>query len=53
MGLVLTPAFLRCLSNNLGKQGTYLHAAAKKAADRITAFAEKAADPGGCTCGAW
>ena len=37
--LVFTPNFLRCLSNNLSKAGSYLHATAKKCLERITAFA--------------
>ena len=41
VGVVLTPNFLRTLSNNLSNADTYLHATAKKCVDRISGFMEK------------
>jgi hypothetical protein len=45
--LVLTPAFLRCLATNLRKSDSHLHAAAKKAMERVAARCAGAV-PGGC-----
>ena len=43
---MFTPAFLRCVATNLKKGNSYLHAGAKKCAERIGGFCER-------TPGAW
>ena len=45
MPAVFTPRFYRCLVNSLAGQDRHLHAAAKKAIDRLTSFAERASNP--------
>lgn len=41
VSLVFTPAFLRCLATNLKKGNSYLHAGAKKCAERIGGYCER------------
>lgn len=41
VSLVFTPAFLRCLATNLKKGDSYLHAGAKKCAERIGGYCER------------
>ncbi len=47
---VFSRAFLQCLVNNLRSSDTYLHASAKRCAERLAAHATKAG-AGACVCG--
>ena len=42
---VFSPLFRRSLVNSLAKADSHLHTAAKRAVERMTGFAENAADP--------